>query len=110
MADTRTKQFKALAALLGSDEAAHTALAAVQTTPAPTSTKETVDALIADKGFVPVRGRVYATGAVLEAGARVLKGGSPQIVNLPGDHRVRAVAVYPASDETVAFQNLGQQD
>jgi hypothetical protein len=71
------------------------------------SAKEQIDAAIAEAGFVPVRGRVYGDGSLLEAGARVLKTGRTEIVRLAGDHRTKAVCVFRTESGSVAFQNLG---
>ena len=110
---TRTKRFKALVAVLGTEEAAITAWNSthperqIEVAEAPKTAKELVDDAIAEAGFSPVRGRVYGNGSLLEAGARVLKTGSTEIVRLGGDFRVKAVCVFKTEAGSVAFQNLG---
>ena len=75
----------------------------------PLSSQDKSQVQVAKRGLVYVKGRVYARFNLLEAQARVLKTGKPEIVDVPGDHRTRAVAIYRLDDgETVALQNLGQ--
>jgi hypothetical protein len=75
----------------------------------PTTSRELGEALVTDSGLVPVRGRVYGDGKVLEACARVLKNGKPEIVRNAGETRTKGVLVYRTDDgKNFAVQNLGQ--
>lgn len=118
-----TKEFKALVASLGSQELAATAWNALHpenpvkvkakteepAEAAPLTSYEVSQALVAQAGFVPVRGRVYATPEIIEAQVRVLKTGKPEVVRTSGEHRTKAVVIYRTDDgTTVAVQNLGQ--
>ena len=104
-----TKKFQAIVAVLGEDLAvkAWNEVHPDRPIEVPLTAKEQVDAAIADAGFVPVRGRVYGDGSLLEAGARVLKSGNTEIVHTPGDHRIKAVCVFVTESGSLAFQNLG---
>jgi len=66
------------------------------------------EVLVAKAGLTPVRGRVYVTGAVIEAQARVLKTGKPEVVRNTGTHRTKGVLVYRHDKDTAALQNLGE--
>lgn len=144
---TKTKKYKALVAVLGSDEAARVAwnhahpdnqigetgqalpenvqklvdagfsveeaksLVGTPSQPvavAPLTSQEQGEALVGKAGLVPVRGRIYATGAIIEAQVRVLKTGKPELIRNEGTHRTKAVLIYRTDDGlTAAVQNLG---
>lgn len=75
----------------------------------PLTSQEKSQVQVAKRGLVYVKGRVYVRFDLIEAAVRVLKTGKPEIVDVPGDHRTRGVALYRLEDgETVALQNLGQ--
>jgi hypothetical protein len=95
----------ALLASLSTDEPVHPAPAP---TPVPVilTSKEKGEALVANAGFTFTRGRVYGTGTLLEAAARVLKTGTPEIVASSGAGHVAAVLVYREDSGDFAFQNL----
>lgn len=108
--DPRTsKKFQALVAVLGEDKAVQAWNDRHPDRAIPSTAKELVDAAIAEAGFIPVRGRVYGDGSLLEAGARVLKSGKTEVVRLAGEHRVKAVCVFRTDSGSVAFQNLGAE-
>jgi hypothetical protein len=101
-------------------EEAETALAAAATTDttaapetveAPLTSSEQGEVLAAKAGLIPVRGRVYSHPALIEAQARVLKTGTPELVQQPGEHRTKAVLVYRLDDgKGLALQNHGVQN
>lgn len=70
------------------------------------TSKEQADALVAQHGFAHTKGRVYATGQILEAAARVLKGGAPEVVKSSGVGRTKAVVIFREDSGDVALQNL----
>lgn len=75
----------------------------------PLTSKENGDVLTAQAGLVPVRGRVYGDGDLLEAGARVLKTGKPEVLRNSGETRTKGVLVYRTDDgKNFAIQNLGE--
>lgn len=73
---------------------------------APPTHREQAEALVTERGFRYGRGRVYVTGAILEAAARVLKGGHPEVVATSGIGSKAAVVVYRESSGDVSIQNL----
>ena len=78
---------------------------------APLTSQERAEALVAQAGLIHVRGRVYVTGDLLEAQARVLKTGKPELVRNDGSHRTKGVVIYRLDDgKTVAVQNVGEQN
>lgn len=78
---------------------------------APLTSQEQAEALVAKAGLIHVRGRVYVTGPLLEAQARVLKTGRPEVVRNDGSHRTKGVVIYRLDDgKTVAVQNVGEQN
>jgi hypothetical protein len=93
----------ALLASLSVDEPTHPV-----PTPAPVvlTAKEKAEALVVEAGLAFTRGRVYGTGALLEAAARVLKTGTPEIVTSSGVGHVAAVLVYLEESGDFAMQNL----
>lgn len=115
----RTKKFKSLVALLDNDEAAairawnasnpENPISVPESEPAPLTSKEKSDTQVAQAGLVHVRGRVYVTPELLEASARVLKTGKPELIRVPGDRHTKGVALFRTDDgSSVALQNLGQ--
>ena len=71
----------------------------------------TREVLVAKAGFIPVRGRVYSSAALIEAQVRVLRSGKPEVVKTPGEHRTKGVLVYRTDNgDGVALQNLGVQN
>jgi len=99
------EQAEALIASLSTDEPAH-----VEPTPTPVpvvlSAKEKAEALVAEAGLTFTRGRVYGKGELLEAAARVLKTGTPEIVKSSGVGHTAAVLVYREESGDFAMQNL----
>lgn len=72
------------------------------------TSKDQAEVLIAQRGFIPVRGRVYAGPQLIEAAVQVLKTGTPKVVQVEGEHRTKAVAVWRTDDgKSVALQNVG---
>lgn len=95
------EEAEALVASLSPEQPVHT--------PAPLTPKQQAEALVKESGLGYTRGRVYASGDVLEAATRVLKTGTPEIVKVPGDGHIVAVLVYLAeSGDVAAIQNLGK--
>lgn len=77
----------------------------------PLTSHEQGEVLVAKEGLVPVRGRVYVGPGLIEAQARCLKTGKPEVVRNPGQHRTKAVLVYRLDDgKSVALQNYGEQN
>lgn len=77
----------------------------------PLTSHEQGEVLAAKAGLVPVRGRVYASAGLIEAQARVLRSGKPELVQSPGEHRTKGVLVYRMDDaKTIALQNYGVQN
>lgn len=102
-----------IAAGIPADEAARivggqfaTPTAVAETVKVALTSKEQADALVAQHGFTHTKGRVYATGSILEAAARVLKGGKPEVVTSSGVGRTKAVVIFRESSGDVAIQNL----
>lgn len=78
---------------------------------APLTSHEQGEILVAKEGLVPVRGRVYSGPSLIEAQARVLKTGKPEVIRNAGSHRTKAVLVYRMDDkQSVALQNYGEQN
>lgn len=75
---------------------------------APPTSKEQADALVAQRGLAHTKGRVYVTGTILEAAARVLKNGKPEVVASSGVGRTVAVVIFREDSGDVAIQNLYQ--
>lgn len=138
-----TKKFKALVAVLGSEEAALAAferaeapvvalpspveqLVAAGFTPEeaeralanagaavapvepakPLTSKDRGEALVAERGLAFAKGRVYVGSAHAEAIVRVLRTGTPEIVQSSGVGRTVAVLVYKEESGDAALQNL----
>lgn len=70
--------------------------------------KQRAEALVAERGLSFTRGRVYVTGALIEAQARVMKTGAPEVVQASGVGRVSDVLVYREESGDVALQNLNK--
>lgn len=68
--------------------------------------QETLEALVATRGFEFTRGRVYVTPAIVEACVRVLKTGRTEVATTSGKGRVDAVVVFATESGDVAVQNL----
>lgn len=82
-----------------------------QAQPEKQTSAEQGEVLAAKAGLVPVRGRVYSHPALIEAQARVLKTGTPELVQQPGEHHTKAVLVYRLDDsKSLALQNHGVQN
>lgn len=76
--------------------------------PAPATSKDLGDVLVAEQGFVFSKGRVYTTPTLIEAQVRVFKTGKPEIVDVEGSRRTKGVLVFRTDDgASVALQNLG---
>lgn len=73
---------------------------------APVTSKDKADALVAQAGYAHTKGRVYVTGAILEAAARVIKGGEPEVVQTSGVGRTKAVVIFREDSGDAAIQNL----
>ena len=85
--------------------------AAPETVDPPLSSSEQGEVLAAKAGLVPVRGRVYSHPALIEAQVRVMRSGTPELVQAPGEHRTKAVLVYRLDDgKGLALQNHGVQN
>lgn len=85
--------------------------AAPETVDTPLTSAEQGEVLAAKQGLVPVRGRVYSHPGLIEAQVRVLRSGTPELVQQPGDHRTKAVLVYRLDDgKSLALQNHGVQN
>ena len=100
---------------LAQAKAALAAAASTTGTPQPEPEKLTSaqqgEVLVAKAGFIPVRGRVYSSAALIEAQVRVLRSGKPEVVKTPGEHRTKGVLVYRTDNgDGVALQNLGVQN
>lgn len=95
------------ASILGGQFATPTAVAQV-VAPAPTqvTSKDLADNLVAQSGLSHGKGRVYATGEILTAAARVLKTGTPEIVRTSGKGKTPAVVIFREDSGDVAIQNL----
>lgn len=74
--------------------------------PAELSPKERAEALVAERGLTFTRGRVYVTSQVIEAQARVMKTGAPEVVQTSGVGHINAVLIYREDSGDVAVQNL----
>lgn len=72
----------------------------------PKTSKQQADDLIEASPYTHTSGRVYFSGAHIEAAARVLKTGTPEIVKTAEGKRTAAVAIWRQSDDSVAAQNL----
>lgn len=72
----------------------------------PPTAAEVADALVAGRGFVHTTGRVYSNAAIIEAQARVLKTGTPEVVASSGTGRTKAVVIFRMDNGDVAVQNL----
>lgn len=72
----------------------------------PQTSKQQADALIEESPYTFTSGRVYLSGAVIEATARVLKTGNAEIVPTVEGKRTAAVALWRQDDDSVAAQNL----
>lgn len=72
------------------------------------SPKQRAEALVAERGLAFTRGRVYVTGELIEAQARVMKTGAPEVGNASGVGRVSAVLIYREESGDVALQNLSK--
>lgn len=85
------------------------AQAVVVEAPAEVTAKDAADALVEKRGLIHVRGRVYVNPTMIETAVRVLKTGKPEIVDVAGAHRTKAVLIFRTEDEaSVALQNLGE--
>lgn len=83
--------------------------APAETTPEPETltSKQQADVLIEESPFTHTTGRVYISGAMIEASARVLNTGAPEIVKTPvTGKRTAAVAIWRQDEHSVAVQNL----
>ena len=106
--------YQALVEVLGSEKKAkkaHKRLAAQVVEEAPAKSakeaaKEEVAEFVSSQGFSFTRGRVYVTGTVIEAQARVLRTGKAEIVRTSGVGRTKAVLVTREESGDVALQNL----
>jgi hypothetical protein len=76
--------------------------------PEPVTSKTLADNLVAQAGLAHTKGRVYVTGSILEAAARVLKTGTPEIIATSGVGRTKAVVIFREDSGDVALQNLFQ--
>jgi hypothetical protein len=113
-ADTRVADLVA-AGFTQADAEAAVALAdgTTSTTPAPVApvaetSKSVGEALVAQRGLAFSSGRVYVNGGIIEAAARVLKTGAPEIATSSGVGRTKAVLVFREESGDVALQNLRQ--
>lgn len=70
------------------------------------TSKTASDALVAQSGYAHGRGRVYVNAAIVEGIVRVLKTGTPEIVNTSGVGRVPAVVIFREDSGDVAVHNL----
>lgn len=68
--------------------------------------KEQQEALVASRGLAFTKGRVYVTPSIIEAQVRVLKTGSPEIVQGSGQGRVHSVLIFRTDSGDAAIQNL----
>lgn len=76
------------------------------TEPEATS-KQQADVLVEESPFTFTSGRVYLSGAMIEAAARVANTGSPELVKVPTDSkRTAAVILWRTDEGSVAAQNL----
>jgi hypothetical protein len=87
------------------------AKAALTEAPAEVEAKVEVDpadALREKKGYAFAKGRVYSTSALIEAQARVLRSGKPEIVvgRLTAGEKQRAVLVSKLESGDLSLQNL----
>lgn len=74
---------------------------------APKTSKQQADDLIEASPFTHTTGRVYLSGAHVEAAARVLKTGKPELVpTVEGKRKTAAVVLWLQNDDSVAAQNL----
>jgi hypothetical protein len=109
-ADPLTAQVAALVAANFTEAEARRLLGgtATEVTPAEAAVavKDEAEALVAAKGLAFTKGRVYVTGSILEAAARVLKGKKPEIVASSGVGRTSAVLVFCLPSGDAAIQNL----
>lgn len=72
----------------------------------PVTSKAQADVLVTQQGLAHAKGRVYLTGAMLEAGARVLKNGTPEIIASSGAGRTTHVLIFRTDGGDLAAQNL----
>lgn len=72
----------------------------------PKTSKQVADDLIEASPYTHTTGRVYLSGATIEAAARVAKTGTPEIVKSVKGKRTAAVALWLQADDSVAAQNL----
>lgn len=72
----------------------------------PKTSKQQADTLIEESPYTHTTGRVYLSGATVEAAARVLKTGNAEIVPGVEGKRTAAVALWRQDDTSVAAQNL----
>ena len=116
-----TKKYKALIAADFSDDDAMKILApeakakkkgkgkkAKAQAPAELTAKQVAEALVAQRGLAFTRGRVYTNGPIIEAQVRVLKTGTPEVVQTSGVGRIVAVLIYREDSGDVAVQNLAK--
>lgn len=74
---------------------------------APLTSKQQADVLVEESPFTHTSGRVYLSGAMVEAAARVAKTGAPELVKTPvTGKRTAAVVLWKQADDSVAVQNL----
>jgi hypothetical protein len=88
--------------LLTENAAAEAAVVA----PKPLTSKEVADAMVAEAGYIHIKGRVYGTGSTIEALVRVLKTGKPEIVQSSGVGRTSAVVISREASGDFSIQNL----
>lgn len=72
----------------------------------PKSPKDLADELVASQGLRHTRGLVYTNTAIIEAQARVMKTGSPEVHKTSGIGHTKAVVVYKSDSGEVAVGNL----
>lgn len=76
-------------------------------TPENKTSKQQADVLVEESPFTFTSGRVYLSGAMIEAAARVANTGSPELVKVPTDSkRTAAVVLWRTDEGSVAAQNL----
>lgn len=73
----------------------------------PKTSKQHADALVEESPFTHTTGRVYLSGAMIEAAARVASTGTPELVKVPTENKRTAAVVFWQTDEgSIAAQNL----